>query len=482
MQLATLIQPLQPLATQGSMSVAIECITFDSRQVQPNTLYVAQKGTTTDGHLYIDAAIANGAIAIVVEYMPAHIIDDISYIVVKSTTVALGILADVFYQSPSKNLTVIGITGTNGKTTVATLLYQLAIKLGYKAALLSTIENKINNETYTATHTTPDAISLQRYFLEMIKNDCQFCFMEVSSHALDQGRVVGVHFSGAGFTNITHDHLDYHGTFDAYINAKKKLFDGLSKTAFAVSNKDDKRGAVMLQNCKANKIMYAIHTTADHTACIIENTFEGLMLRVDAIEMHSALVGEFNAYNLLLVYAIAIELGWEQLSVLTAMSALQPAKGRFQFVKSTDNILAVVDYAHTPDALQKIIITLNQIRTKNEKLITVLGCGGDRDKLKRPEMGRIAALGADKVVLTSDNPRTEDPHTILEEINGGIDLGLRRKVTIIEDRKQAIHAACSMASAGDIILIAGKGHETYQEVRGIKHPFDDFKIVTERLN
>jgi len=465
----------------GSTNVAIENICIDSRLAKKFSLFIASKGLETDGHAYISQAIEQGALAIICQELPKELITDVNYIQVKDSRYAAGIIAANFFGNPSDELKLVGITGTNGKTTCATLLYELFIGLGYKVGLISTVRNLINGNEITATHTTPDPISLNRLLAEMVDAGCSHCFMEVSSHALDQHRVAGVSFTGAIFTNITHDHLDYHGTFDHYIKAKKMLFDQLPKEAFALTNSDDRNGDVMVQNTKAQVITFGLRSMADRKAKILENNLTGLVLNIDGQEVITRLIGSFNAYNILCVYAAAMELKEEKLQVLTTLSNLHSPEGRFQFVKTEHNILGIVDYAHTPDALENVLSTIHELRTGNEKLITLVGCGGDRDRTKRPEMARIAAEGSDKVILTSDNPRSEDPQHIIDEMKTGLDPVTRRKTVSILDRAEAIRTACMLAQPDDIILVAGKGHEKYQEIKGEKFPFDDLQVLTENL-
>lgn len=466
----------------GSTHIAVSDVTMDSRAISSMGLFVAVRGTISDGHNYIDQAISKGAIAVVCEQVPEKIIENITYVQVSSSTDALGIIASNFYENPSEKLKLIAVTGTNGKTTTATLLYRLAKSLGYKAGLISTVVNRINDREIHATHTTPDAVSLQKLLHEMVEEHCDYCFMEASSHALHQGRLTGTNISGAVFTNITHDHLDYHGTFREYIAAKKILFDILNSGSFAVINIDDKNGPIMTQNSKAKVRTYGLERMADYKAKVLDNGFGGLHLLLDHQDLHTKLIGEFNAYNLLAVYAVASELGWSKIDVLTKLSVLDPPDGRFQYTLSAQGTAAIVDYAHTPDALKNVLETIAKARTGNEKLITVVGCGGDRDKTKRPEMASIAASMSDQVILTSDNPRSEDPETIIAEMLAGLDPVMRRRTLSISDRAEAIKTACALASGGDIILIAGKGHEKYQEIKGVKYPFDDYSIVHEILH
>lgn len=434
-----------------------------------------------DGHDYIDQAIAQGSLAIVCEDLPENLVKEVNYVQVKNSRYAAALIASNFYDNPSENLKLVGVTGTNGKTTTTTLLYELFVGLGYKVGLISTVRNLINGVEVAATHTTPDPINLNKLLAEMVEAGCEFCFMEVSSHALHQHRVAGLEFTGAIFTNITHDHLDYHETFKNYIAAKKMLFDGLSSKAFALVNVDDKNGEVMVQNTKAKVISYGLKSMADRKAKILENNLTGLILNIDGQEVITRLIGSFNAYNVLSVYGAAIELKEEKLQILTTLSNLHSPEGRFEFYKTPNNILGIVDYAHTPDALANVLSTIQGLRTGNEKLLTLVGCGGDRDKTKRPEMARIAAEGSDKVILTSDNPRSEEPQQIIEDMKKGLDPVTVRKAVTILDRAEAIRTACMLAQPGDIILVAGKGHEKYQEIKGVKTPFDDMEILTTNL-
>ena len=465
----------------GSTNVAIENICIDSRQAKKFSLFIAVKGTAMDGHDYISKAIEQGSLAIICEVLPENLVKDVNYIQVKNSRYAAGIIASNFYDNPSSDLKLVGITGTNGKTTTATLLYELFRTLGYKVGLISTVRNLINGTVVAATHTTPDPVNLNKLLAEMVEAGCEYAFMEVSSHALDQHRVAGIEFTGAIFTNITHDHLDYHETFDNYIRAKKLLFDGLSPKAFALTNADDKNGAVMVQNTKAKVVTYGLKSMADRKAKILENNLTGLILNIDGQEVITRLIGSFNAYNILSVYGAALELKEEKLQILTTLSNLHSPDGRFQFFKTENNILGIVDYAHTPDALENVLSTIRELRTGTEKLITLVGCGGDRDKTKRPQMARIAAEGSDKLILTSDNPRSEDPQTIIDEMKTGLDPVLIRKAVTIVDRAEAIRTACMLVQPGDIILVAGKGHEKYQEIKGVKHDFDDMQVLTTNL-
>ncbi|MCB0401605.1 MAG: UDP-N-acetylmuramoyl-L-alanyl-D-glutamate--2,6-diaminopimelate ligase [Flavobacteriales bacterium] len=463
----------------GSTQMAIEKITFDSRKIEKFSLFVAVSGTQVDGHQFIEKAIGDGAIAVVCEQFPESLKEGVTYVRVKNSAAALGTIASNYFDNPSGEIRLVGVTGTNGKTTTATLLHDLYTKLGYKAGLLSTVVNKIGAEEIASTHTTPDAVQLNALLRYMVAEGCEYCFMEVSSHAIHQYRIAGVDFAGAVFTNITHDHLDYHKTFEEYLKAKKKFFDDLSEHAFALVNKDDKNGEVMLQNTKAEKHTYALKSMADYTCKVVENDFSGMLLNMDGNEVWTKLIGKFNAYNLLAIYSTAILLGQEKLTVLTAMSQLTSVDGRFQYVKSDNNVAGIVDYAHTPDALKNVLKTINDIRTGNEQLITLVGCGGDRDKEKRPIMARIACEMSDKIILTSDNPRSEDPDEIIKDMRQGVDGVHFKKVLAITNREEAIRTACSLANSGDVILIAGKGHEKYQEIKGERFPFDDLKILKE---
>ena len=465
----------------GSTNVAVEHVAMDSRLVKPFSLFVAVSGTVVDGHEFITKAIESGATAIVCERLPENKNANITYIKVSNSAEALGYIASNYYDNPSEKIEVVAVTGTNGKTTTATLLFSLIRKMGFKAGLLSTVENKINENIIPSTHTTPDAISLNKLLNDMVIEGCAYCFMEASSHALHQHRLTGVQLRGALFTNITHDHLDYHKTFNDYIKAKKILFDTLPSGAFAIVNHDDRHSEVMLQNCKARKKTMALQSMADYRAKVLENGFTGLHLTIDNQDLYTQLIGGFNAYNILAVYAAAMELGLDKMEVLTTLSTLQAPDGRFQYIKTTSGITAIVDYAHTPDALKNVLKTIKEIRTGTEQVITLVGCGGDRDKTKRPEMSRIAGEFSDRIILTSDNPRSENPETIIQEMKAGLDPVSMKKTLAVTERAEAIKLACTLANAGDILLIAGKGHEKYQEIAGVKHPFDDFKIVSETL-
>ena len=465
----------------GTTNVAVASVSLDSRKVRKDGLFIAVKGTTTDGHDYIDQVIAQGAVAIVCERMPQQTAHGITYVQVRDGRLAAGIIACNFFDNPSEQIKLVGITGTNGKTTTATLLYNLFRGLGYKVGLLSTVRNFIDGQEFEATHTTPDPISLNALLDRMVKAGCGYAFMEVSSHALHQHRVEGIKFEGAIFTNITHDHLDYHGTFREYIAAKKMLFDLLPASSFAVVNMDDRNGDVMVQNTKARVITYGLKSLADRKVKILENNLSGLVLNLDGIEVTTRLIGAFNASNLLAVYTAALELKQDRMQVLAGLSDLRAVDGRFDFVRTTEGVIGIVDYAHTPDALKNVLNTINDLKG-NGNVIAVVGCGGDRDKAKRPEMARIGADNANRLLLTSDNPRSEEPDAILADMKAGLDPVQLKKTLVIAERAEAIRTACAMAQPGDIILVAGKGHEKYQEVKGVKHPFDDLQILKENLN
>lgn len=465
----------------GSTNVSISSVCFDSRKVSKDCLFVAVKGTQSDGHDFIEQAVKSNALAIVCEIFPANIEKDVTYIRVNNSSVALAFIATNFYDNPSSQLKLIGVTGTNGKTTIATLLFQLFKELGYKTGLLSTVKNQINDTIIPSTHTTPDALQLNELLRKMADDGCTYCFIEVSSHAVVQHRVTGLNFAGGIFTNITHDHLDYHKTFDEYLKAKKGFFDSLSSEAFALVNVDDRNGKVMLQNTKARKKTYSLRAMSDFKARITENTFLGLLLNIDGSEVACKLIGSFNAYNLLAIYGAAVLLGEEKTDVLTICSNLNSVDGRFEHITSPNQIIGIIDYAHTPDALQNVLSTIKDIRTGNEKVITVVGCGGNRDAAKRPVMARIACEMSDKVILTSDNPRFEEPEDILEQMKHGVSVLHFKKTLVIADRREAIKTAIALANPNDIILLAGKGHEKYQEIKGVKYPFDDKKELAEML-
>ena len=461
----------------GNTAVAFRELQFDSRKVGLDDVFIAIKGTQSDGHQFIKKAIDQGALAVVCQQIPKEIINGITYLQVQDTQQALAIMASHFYGNPSRELQLVGVTGTNSKTTIATLLYTLFTSAGYKVGLLSTIKVIIGATEHAATHTTPDSLAINKYLRQMVDAGVAYCFMEVSSHGIDQKRTEGLHFAGGIFTNLSHDHLDYHTSFKQYRDVKKTFFDGLPKTAFALTNADDKNGPVMLQNTKARKYTYALKTIADYKAQILENQLQGLLLKINNQELWVKLIGNFNAYNLLAIYATAEQLGLEELEILQLLSTLESVDGRFQYLVSEGKITAIIDYAHTPDALKNVLETINTIRSGNEQLITVVGCGGE----KRPKMGAIAAQLSTKVIFTSDNPRSENPDTIIQHIEAGVPPQHYKKTIAISDRKQAIKTACQMANEHDIILVAGKGHETYQEIQGVRSEFDDRKTISELL-
>ncbi len=463
----------------GSTAIEIAAIEIDSRKVSKSSVFVAIKGEKSDGHTFIQNAIEFGAIAIVCEAMPTEMSELITYIQVNNSHEAVAYMAHNFYDEPSRKVKLVGVTGTNGKTTIATVLFKLFTQLGYQCGLISTVQNQIGNEIIPATHTTPDAISLNNLLNTMVNEGCSHVFMECSSHAIHQHRITALYFTGAIFSNITHDHLDYHKTFDEYIKVKKSFFDYLPASAFAISNKDDKRGEIMLQNTNAKKYYYSLKTVAQFKGKILDNALTGLQMLVNDKEVHFRLIGEFNAYNLLAVYSAAICLGENSEEVLTALSLLSGAEGRFDYVISNHLIIGIVDYAHTPDALENVLLTIKKLRKGHEQIITVVGCGGDRDKTKRPIMAQMACDLSDRVILTSDNPRTEDPTTILTDMEVSLSSAAKRKYISIIDRKEAIKTAVSLANEEDIILVAGKGHEKYQDINGIKYPFDDKQILNE---
>ncbi|MEP3373619.1 MAG: UDP-N-acetylmuramoyl-L-alanyl-D-glutamate--2,6-diaminopimelate ligase [Maribacter dokdonensis] len=482
MQLKDILYGVRITAVSGTTTCDIASVQFDSREVQKSDAFVAIKGTITDGHKYIDAVVKAGARAIICEELPATMVDDVTYVQVESGNQALALMASNYYGSPSKNLKLVGVTGTNGKTTVSSLLYQLFKKAGYKVGLLSTIKIMVDDTEFPTKHTTPDALVINKHLKLMNDAGVEYCFMEVSSHGIHQKRTEGLAFAGAIFTNLSHDHLDYHKTFAEYRDTKKILFDQLPKTAFALTNLDDKNGLVMLQNTKARKATYALKNYADYRAQILENQFDGQLLKINDNELWSKLIGHFNAYNMLAIYATADLLGMDQLETLRLISELENVDGRFQYYISKNRITAIVDYAHTPDALKNVLETINTLRTGNENVITVVGCGGDRDRSKRPVMGNIATEMSNKVIFTSDNPRTESPTEIITEMEAGVEPQNVKKMLSIENREQAIKTACQLAADNDIILVAGKGHETYQETNGVRVEFDDFKIVKELLS
>ena len=469
-------------SVQGTTDVRINSIQYDSRKVDKNDVFIATKGMHSDGHLFIEKAIENGASVIVAEFLPENKIKNITYVEVESSSLALAFMAANFYQHPSENLKLIGITGTNGKTTVASLLYNLFKAAGYKVGLISTVKIMVGDTSFSTSHTTPDSLVINSYLKQMNAIGVEFCFMEVSSHGIHQHRSAGLTFEGGIFTNLSHDHLDYHSSFAEYRDVKKSFFDGLPKTAFALTNVDDKNGQIMLQNTKAKTYNYALKSYADYRTQILENHFKGLLLKINDNEIWVKLIGSFNAYNLTAVFACADILGLEKDELLRLMSTLENVSGRFEYFVTTNNITVVVDYAHTPDALKNVLHTINDIRTKNELLISVVGCGGDRDKTKRPKMGHIASALSSKVIFTSDNPRSENPESIISEMEQGVEPQNFMKVMAITNRKQAIKAACKLANANDIILVAGKGHETYQEINGVRLEFNDYEVAMECLN
>lgn len=480
-ELKDILYKVHITSASGDMNAEVKGICFDSRKVQPGFLFVAVRGTQSDGHAFIEKAILSGAMAIVAEKLPEVISDKITYVTVKDSSKALGFIASNFYGNPSAKLKLIGVTGTNGKTTVATLLFKLFTSLAYRCGMLSTVVNNIVDKEIPSTHTTPDPIQINELLVQMLNEKCTHCFMEVSSHAVAQGRVEGLNFTGGLFTNITHDHLDYHHTFESYIRAKKGFFDALSADAFALVNVDDKRGMVMLQNCKAKKQTYGLKKMADFKAKIMTNSIEGLELEIGARNVWFRLIGDFNAYNLLTVYGAACLLGEDPEMVLLKLSALNGASGRFELVMPGSKFTAIVDYAHTPDAVKNVLETIEHFRSGNEQVITVLGCGGDRDRTKRPLMAAIACKYSNKVIFTSDNPRSEDPMEIIKEMQTGVGPAEAKKTLVMVDREEAIKTACMLAKEKDIILVAGKGHENYQEIKGVKYPFDDKEVVSRML-
>ncbi len=477
MNLQELLENIEVLELVGTSDKEINGIEFDSRKVSADSVFVAQHGVHVDGHMYIAKAIELGASVVFCENIPDEISEGVTFVKVNDSNQVLGTLAAAFYKFPSKKMKVVGITGTNGKTSIATLLHKLFMQQGYNVGLISTISYKINEREETASHTTPDALKIQELLSQMVDEGCEFCFMEVSSHAVHQKRIAGIDYAGGVFTNITHDHLDYHKTFAEYIKAKKSFFDALPAEAFAITNIDDKNGLVMLQNTKAKKLTYSNRAMADFRCKVLESHFDGMLLNIDGQETWTRFVGLFNASNLLAVYATALQLGQNKDEVLTIISNLQPVKGRFETIRSLDGKFAIVDYAHTPDALKNVLEAISEIRTRNEQVITIVGAGGDRDKTKRPEMTKEALLASDKVILTSDNPRTEDPADILKDMAEGVEPQFKNKVVTIENRREAIKTAALIAQAGDIILIAGKGHENYQDINGVKHHFDDMEEI-----
>ena len=474
-----LLAGIELLETRGDLSTTVTGIQFDSRKVEKGGLFVAMKGTHVDGHLYIAKAIELGAVAIVCENVPDNFPSEIVLVKIADTQAMLGKIAAAFYDFPSSDLKVVGVTGTNGKTTIASLLYNTFTLLGYQVGLISTIKYYVGEEEFPATHTTPDALQIQELMAKMVKAGCEYCFMEVSSHAIDQDRISGIEFDGGIFTNLTHDHLDYHITFAEYLKAKKKFFDLLPETAFALTNTDDKNGMVMLQNTRATKQTYSLRSLANFHCKVLEKHFDGMLLSIDGHEVWTHFTGVFNASNLMAVMGATILLGVAQDDILRILSELRPVSGRFEILRSPDGKYAVVDYAHTPDAIQNVLSGIAEIRTGNEQIITVVGAGGDRDKTKRPEMAREAVKQSDKVILTSDNPRSEEPEQILADMEAGIELQQRHKVLSIVNRREAIKTAIMLAKSGDIILVAGKGHEDYQEIKGVKYHFDDKEVINE---
>lgn len=479
--LSDILYKCELLSITGSTDIKVKDLAHDSRKVTDGTLFIALSGLSVDGHDFISSAEKNGAVAVLCSTMPEALSPDVTYVKVADTQVAMARIAANFFDNPSEKLTIVGVTGTNGKTTIATLLYNLYSKSGIKCGLVSTISNRIGEDEVPAAFTTPDSIALNELFARMVEQNCRYCFMEVSSHAIHQKRVEGINFAGGIFTNLTHDHLDYHKTFKDYLTAKKSFFDQLGKKAFALTNSDDKNGQVMLQNTTARKYSYGLKNMADYRGKVIENLLSGLVLHVDGKEVYCRLVGEFNAANLMAIYACTRLLGMESDASLTALTALEPVEGRFDFFISENNVTGIVDYAHTPDALENVLKTIQNLRKGTEKVITVIGCGGNRDAEKRPAMAAIAANFSDKVILTSDNPRFEEPEAIINDMQKGIELTAVKKILVIENRKEAIKTAAALASPGDVLLVAGKGHEKYQEIKGVKYPFDDKLILKEAL-
>jgi len=467
-------------SVHGSTGISVRDLQTDSRKVSEGSVFIALKGTAVDGHRFIDQVVQQGVIAVICETMPQSMNEGVTYVQVENSAAAAGYMAHNFYGQPSEKVKLIGVTGTNGKTTIATLLFKLFTSLGYKCGMLSTVQNHIGNEVVPATHTTPDAINLNALLQQMVNSGCTHVFMETSSHAIHQHRITGLKYTGGLFSNITHDHLDYHKTFDEYIRVKKSFFDTLPSDAFAISNADDKRGQVMLQNTHAHKYLYSLRTMAEFKGKILENRLTGLVMTINDQEVHFRLIGEFNAYNLLAAYGAAVCLGEEKQEVLRCLSEITGAEGRFEYmISANQKIIGIVDYAHTPDALLNVLATIKKLREGHEQIITVVGCGGDRDKTKRPVMAEVTCEHSDKVVFTSDNPRSEDPLQILTDMETGLNTAAKRKYVSVADRKEAIKLAVSMAEPGDIVLIAGKGHEKYQEIKGVKHPFDDKQVLKE---
>jgi UDP-N-acetylmuramoyl-L-alanyl-D-glutamate--2,6-diaminopimelate ligase len=479
MNLDSLIKGLEIKKCLGLTNQKISSICFDSRKAGKGSLFVAQKGTQSDGHAYISNVIENGAVAIVCEQLPEEISENVCYIQVDDSNEALGQLSCRWFGDPSSKLKLVGVTGTNGKTTIATLLYETFSKLGHKSGLMSTVCNYIVEEPIHATHTTPDSLEINELLAKMVEAGCEYAFMEVSSHSIDQRRIAGLHFAGGIFTNITRDHLDYHLTFENYLKAKKRFFDDLPENAFALTNADDKNGKIMLQNCKAGKYDYSVERMADFNAKVLENHFEGMMLEINGKEVAVQFIGRFNVSNLLAIYGTCVLLGADPDTILVILSTLKPVSGRLEFLRSPKGFISIVDYAHTPDALKNVLTTINELVEGSGKVITVVGAGGNRDKGKRPIMAKEAVYGSNKVILTSDNPRFEEPQDILKDMYAGVETAYSSKVLTIPDRKEAIRTACMLAGEGDVILVAGKGHEDYQEIKGVKYPFDDKKVIAE---
>jgi len=482
MNLQQLLYKINITKVVGITNIELAAVAFDSRKIKESSLFVAIKGTQSDGHSYIQQTIEAGATVIVLEDMPADLDNKVTYVQVDDSNIALGIIASNFYDNPSEKIKLVGITGTNGKTTIVSLLSQLFGILNIKVGMLSTIQNKIIDTIIPSTHTTADSLQINYLLNEMIKQGCEYCFMEVSSHSIAQGRISGLNFAGGVFTNLTQDHLNYHNTFAEYRDVKKSFFDALPKTAFALSNKDDKNGMKMLEGTKAKKQTYSLKSVSDYKCRVLENQFEGMLLNINKTDVWVKLIGDFNAYNMLSVYAVAHLFGVEDYRALTVLSMLIPVEGRFQYLQSEEKITAIVDYAHTDDALKNVISTINSIRTNTDELITVLGCGGDRDKTKRPLMAAVACNLSNQVILTADNPRSENPDTIIKDMMEGLNPVQKKKVLVITDRRQAIKTACRLSNANDIVLVAGKGHEKYQEIKGEKFPFDDLEELKQSLN
>jgi len=482
MKLKDLLHAVPVSRLEGSPEADVRSLCFDSREAVDGSLFVAVRGVHTDGHLYAQDAVARGAKVLVLEELPEKRTRSLTYVLVADTAYALGVLSANFYGNPSNRLKLVGVTGTNGKTTVATLLFNLFAKLGHRPGLVSTVENRIGTEVRPATHTTPDPIALNALMREMADAGCDYCFMEVSSHAIVQQRIAGLRFAGSIFTNITHDHLDFHETFDRYIKAKKKFFDDLDRFAFALTNADDRNGAVMVQNTFAHKKVYGLKNMADFKAKVTESHFDGMLMHIDGHDVWVKPVGTFNAYNLLAVYGAAILLEQETTMVLTAMSEIRGAEGRFEVIRSPAGVIGVLDYAHTPDAVENVLRTIRELRSAAQQIITVLGCGGDRDRTKRPKMAATAVKWSDRVIITSDNPRSEDPMAIIRDMEAGVEAADRKRVLAIADRQEAIRAACQLAKPGDIVLVAGKGHEKYQEINSVRHPFDDREVLEQAFN